>query len=110
MDRIVERIENLKGGEGHVLLERLIGEDVLDQKCKMFANVVVESGCSLGYHPHDGESETYYIISGSGIYQDNDKEYPVCAGDVLVCRLGNGHGIRNPHAEALRFVALIIKG
>ena len=110
MDRSIERIEHLKGGEGHVFLERLIGDDVLDQKCKMFANVVVEKGCSLGYHEHHGESETYYILSGSGVYRDNDKEYPVSAGDVLVCRSENGHGISNPNAEPLRFVALIIKG
>ena len=109
MERKIERIEGLKGGAGHVFLERLVGEDVLDNKCKMFANMTVETGCSLGYHEHQDESETYYIISGSGVYRDNDSTFDVHAGDVLVCRPGNGHAISNPHKEALRFVALMIK-
>jgi quercetin dioxygenase-like cupin family protein len=106
----VVRIENLKGGKGHVLLEKLIGEDVLAGKCGMFANVVLEQNCSLGYHEHQGESETYYILSGKGIYNDNGKEIPVNAGDVLVCTSGNGHGMKNSQKENLRFIALIIKG
>ena len=37
----------------------------------MFAEVTIAPGCSLGYHEHHGESETYYIIKGQGEYDDN---------------------------------------
>lgn len=110
MERKIEKIEKLRDGEGYVLIERLIGEDVLDGKCGMFANIVLEAGCSIGFHRHDSESETYYVLEGSGIYNDNGNEIPVSAGDVTVCRAGNGHGIKNPNQAPLRFVALIIKG
>ncbi len=41
--------------------------------------MTLEPGCSLGYHEHHGESETYYIIQGQGEYNDNGKYRPVKA-------------------------------
>ena len=56
-----ERVENMAGGTGHVLIKRLLDEKQLNGKCKMYAEVTLEPGCSLGYHEHHNESET--IIS-----------------------------------------------
>ena len=66
-----ERIENMAGGQGHVLIKRLLNEKQLNGKCGLYAEVTLEPGCSLGYHEHHNESETYYILSGKGIYSDN---------------------------------------
>ena len=66
-----ERIENMAGGQGHVLIKRLLDEKQLNGKCGLYAEVILEPGCSLGYHEHHNESETYYILSGKGIYSDN---------------------------------------
>lgn len=87
-DRTVEKIENMCGGKGHVLIERLLGEKELDGKCGLYAKVTIEKNCTLGYHEHHGETETYYILSGEGMYDDNGKKYPVKAGrrDVLLRR------------------------
>ena len=63
-----ERIENMAGGQGHVLIKRLLNEKQLNGKCGLYAEVTLEPGCSLGYHEHHNESETYYILSGKGIY------------------------------------------
>ena len=82
-DRTVEKIENMCGGKGHVLIERLLGEKELDGKCGLYAKVTIEKDCTLGYHEHHGETETYYILSGEGMYDDNGKKYPVKAGDVI---------------------------
>ena len=35
----MERIENMFGGNGHVILKRLIGETELNGKCGLFAEV-----------------------------------------------------------------------
>ncbi len=43
----VERKENMAGGKGHVIIK--------------------QPGCSLGYHEHHNESETYYILRGEEI-------------------------------------------
>lgn len=59
-----ERVEHMAGGQGHALVKRLLDEKQLNGKCKLYAQVTLEPGCSLGYHEHHNESETYYILSG----------------------------------------------
>ena len=62
----------------------------------------------LGSHEHHGESETYYIVSGSGIYSDNGALRMVKAGDVTFTPDGQGHALTNSGDEDLVFMALII--
>ena len=64
---------------------------------------------SHSHHGAHGESETYYILCGEGIYQDNEKEYPVKTGDVTFTPSGSGHGLKNCTDKDLVFMALIIK-
>ncbi len=63
--------------------------------------------CKLGYHPHDGETEVFYIVSGKGIFTDDDKEFDVEAGDVLLTGTGHGHALENKGNEELVYAALI---
>ena len=42
-----ERIENMAGGQGHVLIKRLLNEKQLNGKCGLYAEVKQEPGCSL---------------------------------------------------------------
>lgn len=106
--REVQRVEQMAGGKGHVLIERLLGEKELDGKCRMYAKVTLEPGCSIGYHEHHKESETYYILSGTGRYQDDDRFEEVAAGAVTFTGDGHGHGLANTGTENLVFMALII--
>ena len=43
----------------------------------MYTEVVMPEGSDLAFHVHEGESETYYILTGTGIYNDNGTKYPV---------------------------------
>lgn len=104
----IVRRENVNGGEGHVITKRLLGEKELNGKCRLFAEVTLEPGCSLGYHEHHEESETYYIIKGEGEYNDNGTLRPVKAGDVTFTPDNCGHGMKNTGTENLVFMALII--
>ena len=104
----VERVENMCGGKGHVLIERILGEKELNGKCGLYAKVTIEPNCSLGYHEHHHESETYYILSGHGAYDDNGTIRPVAAGDKTFTPDGHGHGLTNTGSEVLVFMALII--
>ena len=81
----------------------------LGEHCRMFSKVTIPPQCELGYHEHHGESETYYLLTGKGMYSDNGKEVPAEAGDVFFCDDGNGHGLKNTGEEDLTFVALILK-
>lgn len=108
-DREVTKVEKLNGGAGHILKELLITGEQLGEHCKMFAEVTLKPGCEIGYHKHIGDTETYYITKGSGIYSDNGNEMRVAAGDVTFCKDGDGHGLVNDGEEDLVIVALILK-
>ena len=80
MELKTEKVENMCGGEGHVIIKHILGEKELNGKCGLYAQVTIEPGCSLGYHEHHNESETYYILSGQGDYDDNGTVRPVKTG------------------------------
>ena len=80
----IRRVENMCGGKGHVIIKDILEGDELKGKCGLYAQVTIEKGCSLGYHEHHGETETYYILSGEGEYDDNGVKRPVKAGDITI--------------------------
>lgn len=59
--------------------EKLLEGERLSGKVTLFAKVTILPGDELPYHEHHGETETYHILSGEGMYQDNGKTYPVQA-------------------------------
>ena len=71
--------ENANGGKGQVVVKYILDDNELNAKCKMFAEVTIAPGCSLGYHEHHGETETYHIIAGEGVYGDNGAERAIYA-------------------------------
>ena len=103
-----EVVEKMCGGEGHVIIEHILGEKELNGKCRLYAKVTIEPGCSLGYHEHHNESEIYFILSGQGDYDDNGTVRPVKAGDVTFTPDAHGHGMTNTGDTDLVFMALII--
>ena len=98
----------MAGGKGHVIIKHILGDKEMHGNCRMYAEVTLEPGCSLGYHEHHGESETYYILSGQGNYDDDGRIRRVKAGDVTFTPDGHGHGLTNSGNEDLVFMALII--
>lgn len=108
-EREVVKVERVNGGAGFIMKEGLLSQEELGEHCKMFSRVTVPANCELGHHEHHGETETYYILSGTGMYEDNGKAIPAEAGDVFFCKDGDGHGIKNTGTEDLTFVALILK-
>ena len=104
----IRRVENMAGGKGHVIIKDLLGEKELNGKCRMYAEVTVEPGWSLGYHEHHGESETFYILQGFGDFDDNGTVRQVKPGDVTFTPSGSGHALVNTGVSNLIFMALII--
>lgn len=107
-DREIIKAEHVNGGAGYILKEALLNDHERGAHCKMFSRVTIPAGCELGYHEHHGETETYYILTGKGTYNDNGKEIPARAGDVFLCEDGSGHGLVNTGKYDLSFVALIL--
>ena len=67
-ERKIAKKEQVNGGAGHVLMEALLNEEERGEYCRIFSQVTIEPGCELGYHEHHGETETYYVLSGSATY------------------------------------------
>jgi len=109
METKIEKIESLCDGKGQVILKHILGEKELNGKCNLYAEVTIPPNGSIGYHEHHGESETYYILSGKGTYDDNGTARPVVSGDVTYTGSGSGHALENAGEEALVFMALIIR-
>ena len=49
------------------------------------------------------------IISGEGVYCEENKEEPAKAGDIFLCRKGNSHSLKNTGAGKLVLGASIAK-
>jgi len=94
-------------GTGNVIIEHIIDEDLFQGQNSMFAQVTLKPGCAVGYHQHKGNNETYYLLSGKGLYTEDGKEIPVVAGDVTFCQDGGFHGLKNTESSDLVFIALI---
>lgn len=100
--------KNKAGGKGEIFITHLLTPAEMGDKCSMFAKVRIPAGASLGVHKHTGNTETYHILHGTAMYTDNDKTYPVKAGDTTFCADGDTHGIETLGDDDLVFIALII--
>ena len=92
------------------IIEHLLTPEQLNGKCRMFARVSILPGHELPVHSHHGETETYHIISGEGIYNDDGKQLTAKPGDTFFCADGHSHGITTVGDEPVVFIALIING
>lgn len=104
-----EVVPQMCGGKGSVIIKHILGAKELNGKCGLYAQVTIQPGSTLGYHEHHGESETYYILSGKGLYDDNGTKREIGAGDATFTSDGMGHGLDNTGDTDLVFMALIIK-
>lgn len=105
----LERFEKeLFGGPGSVHFTKVVDENGLAGKGRLFNIGVLKPGCAVGNHAHHGEIEIYYILEGEGMYDDNGVEAPVAAGDVTVCNDGESHALVNTGTGDLKMVALIL--
>jgi len=103
----VEIRENMRGGMGSVRIKN-IWKEGLPEKCRLFAHLTLEKGCSIGYHEHVKETEIFYFIRGEGRVNDNGAIRTVKAGDTIHTGGGNGHSVENIGEEPLEFIAVIV--
>ena len=96
-------------GKGEITIKHLLTPAEMDGKCLMFAQVTIPPGAAIGVHAHNGNTETYHILSGEALYNDNGVEKKIGAGTTTFCPDGEVHGIENIGADDLIFMALIIK-
>ncbi len=104
---VLEQKEEMRGGTGVVSILHLVAAEKLSGG-RLFSEVSLEKGCSIGSHTHTGETEYYYILSGKGTVVEDSGTKQVSPGDLVVTGNGESHSIRNSGEETLRFIALIL--
>ncbi len=77
-------------------------------KARLFSLVQVPPGEEVDFHMHFGESETFFILSGQGVYNDNGTQMDIAPGMVTFTPSGEGHSIKNTGDGMLSFIALIV--
>lgn len=103
------KTQNKANGKGEITINHILAAPELGAN-DMFAKVVIPPGCSIGYHEHHGNTETYYILKGEALYNENGKqEMKLTAGTTTFCPDGEGHSIESCGTEDLEFIALISK-
>jgi mannose-6-phosphate isomerase-like protein (cupin superfamily) len=105
-DMTIEYKEKLRGGEGTAKFTHLAP---LDGRVTLFSEVSLPPGASIGYHRHDGETEYYVFVSGTGTLNDNGTDCQVAAGDVTVTGDGCSHNLTNTGECDLVLYALIVR-
>ena len=99
--------ERMRDGEGSTHLIYLL-DGSTQKNARMFAEITLNPGCSIGYHRHDSETEYYFILSGTGIVNDDGKEVQVKQGDSIITGNGASHCIKNTGSVPLVFHAVIV--
>ncbi|MDR2095915.1 MAG: cupin domain-containing protein [Treponema sp.] len=103
----VEDKEKMRDGKGSAHFTYLL-DGSKETNARMFAEITLEPGCSIGYHKHESETEYYFILSGSGLVNDNGKEVTVKQGDAIITGHGASHSIENTGTDPLVFHAVIV--
>lgn len=97
-----------KGGDGEVLLKDLT-TGKKPANVRVFNEMVLNQGCSIGFHTHTEDSEIIYVLEGEGICSEGGRESRVGQGDTLVCYAGESHSLRNECERPFRYLAVIIQ-
>ena len=100
--------EKMRGGNGTVEITNFSTPEELNNKGRLFANITLKPGCSIGYHVHEADSELFYLMKGQVLYNDNGTECTLTAGDVMICPVGTGHSIANNGTEDAEVCAVIV--
>ncbi|MBO4407246.1 MAG: cupin domain-containing protein [Clostridia bacterium] len=101
---------HMRGGDGTVTVRSLLRKeaDEFYGKGRLFAEIDIPAGASIGKHLHEGEMETFYVLAGKGLFDDNGALTEVGEGDVCYTASGEEHAIRNVGEDELRLMALIL--
>jgi len=102
-----DQMEHMRGGEGTVAIRQLV-DGSTQKNARLFSEMTLNPGCSIGYHQHNAETEYYFILAGAGTVNDNGTERQINQGDVMVIGNGESHSIKNTGNIPLVLHAVIV--
>lgn len=103
-----KRRETASDGSLILTHNRLNGFEGFNPKVRLFSLVELEPDKEVAFHTHTGENETYFFLSGTGVYSDNGTAVPITPGMTTFCPAGEGHGVKNTGSDTMRFLCMIV--
>ena len=101
--------EHMRDGKGTVTVKHLLNPDEMLGKGRLFAELTLPPGASIGMHRHEGSVEALYILQGRGrYYNDDDEAFDVKAGDVTLVDDQHRHSIENTGDTPLVLIGLVL--
>ncbi|MCL2069254.1 MAG: cupin domain-containing protein [Oscillospiraceae bacterium] len=101
-------LHDFKGGSGKITLFGFMDEKEANGAGRLFAKTVIEPGCSVGEHTHEGDMEAYYFLKGKALVSDNGTDVILEAGDCHICADGQSHSIKNAGGDTLEYIAIVL--
>jgi mannose-6-phosphate isomerase-like protein (cupin superfamily) len=109
-DLIVLDKEKAGGGTGVLYGRYAFTRDMppMENPVREIGWLTLKPGDSVGFHKHEVNEDVYVIVSGTGVFKDNDgKEFEVKPGDITIARKGQSHGLSNTGKEDLVIISVI---
>ncbi len=87
-DARTQELSGCHGGTGEYSVTTLV-QDPLGSALKYARDLTLAPGSTIGLHQHDIDEELYYVLSGSGVVEDEDhREKPVAEGTLVLTQKG----------------------
>lgn len=104
----VETVQNMRGGNGAVMVTHLLSEGEYNGKARIIAKYLLRPGCSIGFHRHEQEEEIIYMLSGRAVYNENGNERFLNKGDCAIALSGQIHSIANNTDNDVEFITTVL--
>ncbi|GHU81259.1 oxalate-binding protein [Clostridia bacterium] len=107
-DEFREERRVIAGGKGEIILRHRFERDDMMEKCRLFAELTIEPGNSIGEHAHVEDMEIFYVLEGELVSIGRDgSETPFRKGDAMLTGGGDFHSLRNDSDKPAKMLAVI---
>ena len=107
-DMVKEVKVKMREGKGSAELTHIFTQEELTSRTRICAKITIEPGSSIGLHDHVNEEEIYYILTGTGVVDDNGTIKDIGPGDALLTGGGASHSIENTGKTTMEMIAVVI--
>ena len=101
--------EHLYGGSGFVnIFSTIQNQAELNDHATALCVLTIPPGSEIAHHQHKGDMEVYFLLSGSGVFYDNDDRVVMEKYDAGFTYDGEYHGFMNIGDVPAEMLCLII--
>lgn len=81
--------------------EKMKKNSIFDSPHLFYDTYCLLPGQAQKVHAHEGSDKIYYVLEGTGHFTIGDEERDLSAGNAVIARAGEPHGVKNASEENL---------